>query len=62
MAKSTHNLKILDLLKEMLKFLNTYLERPQISDKYESNPAITVDIPIPPQKPKGNPHVYFLVG
>ena len=60
--ESIHNFKIstLDLLKERLKFLSTCLERPQISDKYDSNPAITFDIPIPPKVPQGNPYMYFL--
>lgn len=58
-GKSTHPSKssTLDLLKEIMKFLSTCMERPHISDKYDADPSITADIPISPQQPQGNPHV-----
>lgn len=42
----------------MVKSLSTCLERPRMADTSDAKPAITADIPIPPQWPQGNPQVF----
>lgn len=58
--KTTHNVKssILGFLKEMVKSLSPCLERPHMADTSDAKPAITADVPIPPQWPQGNPRVF----